>query len=341
MAYMRQSQGELFRMQSKWELAEQALEEAQGLFQQLGDRSGMAYTRQSQGELFRMQDKWELAKQSLEEALGLFQQVGDQRGLANTHVSRGELFTKLGRFQDAEEAYSEALRLSRNIDYAWGTTTAVVQLAKLISRRGAVRADQDTLEEALKLHRQRKAVAGEIQVLKALGDLEAHGSRHALAYGHYLQALSLAEQHTDLSGTSELYVRAAKVSLAANLPEFGLYWSTHALDLLSIGAVPLPQARLLRVTALQLLADCARSLGYPIANDALRAAWYLALEQRHPDALQFESQLADQVPGFNPSVRPTSEELQALGGRISELMRSHDEGLVLRGIHVRRPFGTA
>ncbi len=336
-AYTLQSQGDLFQQQSKLDLAQQALADALSLFQQLGDRYGQAYTLQSQGALFRRQSKLDLAQQALADALSLFQQLGDHIGLVNTLVSQGELFTKQGRLQDAEAASVKALHLSRDIDYPWGPFAALGLLTEIIPRRGAVRADVTTLEAALRLHRQTKNLSGEIQVLKALGELESHEGHHAGAYDYFLQALSLAEQLSDRADTADLYIRAGKSALSANLPEYGLSWSSRALDLLSVGRSE--KARLLRVPALQLLADCARRLDHPVADEALRAAWHFALGQNHPDAPRLEAQLAAQVPAFNPNVRPTPEELESLSERLTELMRSHDRALVLRGINVRRPFG--
>ena len=330
--------GDIHMERDIWAHAENCYNEALQMYGKVESRRGEAATLQAQGDLYRMQDKLKEAEQVLERALSLYQEVGNRLGQANTLQSQGDLLTKQGKFQDAEATHVEGLRLSRSLEYSWGIYMALKSLGELISSRGALVTDKSTLEEALTLHQQQKNLSGEILVLKGLGDIELHRNSYDLAYAYYLHALELAEQVFPSVDVADLYTRAARAAVAADRPELGLYWSTHALELLS--HAPSIKARPGRVLVLQVLADSARLLGQPIADDVLRTAWHIATDLGHPDAPKIASQLAAQVSGFNPDVRPAPEELQNLASRIIELMRSHDAELVSRGIHPRRRFET-
>ena len=93
----------------------QALEEALGLYRDLGDRLGQADALIHLGDVRRLTGDYPAAVQALEEALGLCRDLGDRLGQAKALNKLGTVRRLTGDYPAAVQALEEALGLYRDL----------------------------------------------------------------------------------------------------------------------------------------------------------------------------------------------------------------------------------
>jgi predicted ATPase/class 3 adenylate cyclase len=87
------------------------LEEAQGVFRELGDEGGVARTSWGLGNLVYEEGRYDEAERLFTGALAIHQRLGDPFGMAWDHFEIGVTVQRVGRYEEAEHHAKEALRL--------------------------------------------------------------------------------------------------------------------------------------------------------------------------------------------------------------------------------------
>ena len=78
------------RLTGDYPAAAQALEQALGIYRDLGDRLGQANALNYLGAVRRMTGDYPAAAQALEQALGIYRDLGDRLGQANALLDLGD-----------------------------------------------------------------------------------------------------------------------------------------------------------------------------------------------------------------------------------------------------------
>ena len=105
----------------------QALEQALGIYRDLGDLRGHANALNYLGAARRLTGDFPAAARSLEQALGIYRGLGDRGGEAEALNERATLHRVSGELAQAEGCHQQALGLARAIASSWDEAHALVE----------------------------------------------------------------------------------------------------------------------------------------------------------------------------------------------------------------------
>ena len=106
------------------------LEEALGIYRDLGNRLGQANALSDLGVLRRVTGDYPAAAQVLEQALGIYRDLGNRDGEAGALNEKGTLHRVSGDLTSAEESHQQALELARAIASPWDEARALAGLGR-------------------------------------------------------------------------------------------------------------------------------------------------------------------------------------------------------------------
>jgi tetratricopeptide (TPR) repeat protein len=106
------------------------LEQALGIFRDLGDRRGEASALAYLGVVRRLTSKYPDAARDLKQALGIFRDLGDRGGEAEVLNETGALHRVTGDLARAEGCHEQALKLAHSIDSPWDEAHALAGLGR-------------------------------------------------------------------------------------------------------------------------------------------------------------------------------------------------------------------
>jgi non-specific serine/threonine protein kinase len=128
----------------------------------------------SLGTFAEAQGDWARATQLLEEALGLFWELGDRRGVARALNMLGNMTYEQGRYERATSLFEESLRLARELGDRRQSGAALGNLGWVALEQGALARAKDRLEEALETDRAVGDVQNVAVTLNLLGEVAFH-----------------------------------------------------------------------------------------------------------------------------------------------------------------------
>ncbi|MEA2560689.1 MAG: eukaryotic-like serine/threonine-protein kinase [Acidobacteriota bacterium] len=182
--------------------AEEAFNQAQGLFEAAGDRRGVAKALRARGELKAVQAEIEGARTLYDEALALQREIGDERGAAETVRLLGNLYYDVRDDDRAAAFFEEALAAMTRLRNRRGTADVLHSRARLVTRQGDLAGARGLYERALVLQREtlyRQSEAKSLQGLALLDSMEGHLPS---ARRHYERALALQRGSGDRNGAA-------------------------------------------------------------------------------------------------------------------------------------------
>jgi tetratricopeptide (TPR) repeat protein len=123
--------GKLYQNLDRWPQAAGVLEQALGLFRQVGDRLGEANVYYSMAKIDMALDDVDAAKRYLDQALALHMLIGDRYREARDRNYRSDILVALGEVTQAREDLSFALEVYTALDlpYADGVAAKLEDLA--------------------------------------------------------------------------------------------------------------------------------------------------------------------------------------------------------------------
>ncbi len=130
------------------------LDEAEKLYEQLGDRSGLAGVYREKADLAEAHSDYLGALALVDRALEVVRQVGDRYRTGGLITSRGLVLADVGRFTEAQTAFDESLSLYESIQDAEGVAHNTGNAAEMRLARGELAGARSAFEHALELHRQ-------------------------------------------------------------------------------------------------------------------------------------------------------------------------------------------
>jgi tetratricopeptide (TPR) repeat protein len=161
--------GILRRMTGDYPAADQALEQALGVYRDLGDRLGQANALNNLGVVRRMTGDYPAAAQALEQALGIYHDLGDRLGQANALLQLGIVRSTAGDYPAAVQAHEQALGVYRDLGDRLGQAHALQYLGEVRRLTGDDQAAALALEQALGLYRDLGDRLGRANALLRLG----------------------------------------------------------------------------------------------------------------------------------------------------------------------------
>jgi len=159
--------GDVRRLTGEFPAAAQALEEALGIARDLGDRNGQANALSSLGDV-RLTGEFPAAARNLEEALAIYRDLGDRGGEVTALNERGTLHLASGELAESERSHQQALELARAIASSWDEAHALAGLGRCAMVGRAAEAE-DKLRQALEIFER----IGAAEVADVAAELEA------------------------------------------------------------------------------------------------------------------------------------------------------------------------
>jgi tetratricopeptide (TPR) repeat protein len=95
----------------EYDIALEALQQAQEIYGKAGEQASESETLNDQGVVYIQQEMWEEAKQVLDEALAIRTSLEDRSGQALTLGNMGMMYERQGNRDEAIAAYEQALEI--------------------------------------------------------------------------------------------------------------------------------------------------------------------------------------------------------------------------------------
>lgn len=170
----------------------QHLQEALGIYRQIGDRAGegrvlsaLALAYQQHGQIIQALTYYEKAADNARE-------IGDIRQHGVISANMADAYTTLGRLADARECVEVALRIGNQVKDRSVLSVAYTQLAQLLVAEGDMEAAQNNLDQALALSREIGDQNIESQALGGLGFIVARQGDLSQSVDYFGQATFIA-----------------------------------------------------------------------------------------------------------------------------------------------------
>ncbi|MFF5204383.1 BTAD domain-containing putative transcriptional regulator [Streptosporangium sp. NPDC000396] len=144
------------------------------------------------------------AEDLLERARSLFEEIGDERGIAHVLRSLAVLDRLGGRFDVAMERYRQTLSTLRRVGDHVAQTHTLIGLALIYLERRDAHAARETLTEALTLAEKTGDSRSRAQVLYRIGELRLAEQDFEGAVGAFAVAIDLARALDDTTGEAFL-----------------------------------------------------------------------------------------------------------------------------------------
>ncbi|KAG8944641.1 hypothetical protein FRC03_001965 [Tulasnella sp. 419] len=166
-----QSIGSILRLQSKDEEAISAFEDARHMFEEIGNQLKATQCLQSLGNILRMQSKNEEAKKVLEDARAIFTQIGDQLGAGQCLQSLSDMLHMQGNYEEAKSSLEDAKAIFIKIGSLLGVTQCQRSLGNILRMQGKYDKAKSALEDARVMFLKLGDQLGTIQCLQSLGEI--------------------------------------------------------------------------------------------------------------------------------------------------------------------------
>jgi predicted ATPase/transcriptional regulator with XRE-family HTH domain len=190
------------------------LEEALGLYRELGDRNGIAQVLNGLGLVARQQEQYERATASYEESARVSRDLGDQERLGIALGNLGGLALDQGDLAQGKERLEEALAifhvLGDQSDIAW----ILGQLGRIAAREGNLAAAEERLQESLALGREVGAKRWIAYAQRDLGRLARDRGQIEQSTEQLYESLTVAREVGELDLTLALLGEVGTLAVA-------------------------------------------------------------------------------------------------------------------------------
>ncbi|MCB9160421.1 MAG: AAA family ATPase [Caldilineaceae bacterium] len=180
------------RLQGRHKEASAVLTEVLTLYQQLGMALHQAFVLQKLGSAAEYQELFELAVAYLEQALGLFRQVGDDARTRSTLLQLGHVYDAMGEYCHAQACFVQAAEDGEHNEDVRNLMTNQLFRATYLVHLGAYDAARQVVNETVQLARRigHHSVVGETLCLR--GTIECHHGAYVAALATFDEALAVS-----------------------------------------------------------------------------------------------------------------------------------------------------
>ncbi len=179
-----------------------ALEQAQKLYAEAGQKQGTARMIQVTGDIFYSSGDFAKAREFSKQALAIYREIGDQSGIANAlNDLANELYTN-GDFAGARPLYEESLEVYRAVGSKRGIAGGLGNLANVMDSEGDLESAGEAQEQALDAFRQVGDQRGASTTLTNIGSLLLEKGDLGAASKALAQALAEARKIDFKSGAA-------------------------------------------------------------------------------------------------------------------------------------------
>jgi len=171
--------------------AQDKLQEARTLYQQLGDRSLEAETLIGLAFVAKASRNPQAALDYLQQALTLKEAVEDLPGVADVLFNLGRSYAELGTFTPALDAYNRARDLYQELDFPSAEAFSLTERGAVYDALGEYQQALDAYNEALPLWKEAGDRQGEAVTYNNIGKIYDDLGQYREALDYYNQALPL------------------------------------------------------------------------------------------------------------------------------------------------------
>jgi len=189
--------GALALRQSDYAAAQDYHAQAQALFREIGDQSGIATALQNLGNVAAYRGDYAAAQDYHAQAQALFREIGDQSGIADALNSLGRIAPSPN---DKRIYFMESLALRREIGDRVGMAVSLNNLGAIAEGEGDYVAARAYYDESLSLKREVGDKRGIATALLNLGHIAHDQGDYAAAYDFFAGSLSIRREIGDRRG---------------------------------------------------------------------------------------------------------------------------------------------
>jgi tetratricopeptide (TPR) repeat protein len=175
--------------------------------------------------------QYEAAYQEAQEAQRLFQQVGNRGGTARANVLLGMTSYRLGRVEQAREYLQEAVEMARQTGEPRLRLTAIDTLADVLCHFGEYETAQRYFEEALETSRTLGDLYYSALILNNLGTVHFTQQRFDQASSCYQECLELCQRVGDRVGEAIALSNLAEIASLEGKHEHAWQLCEQSLDI--------------------------------------------------------------------------------------------------------------
>ena len=182
------------RLQGRHNEASAGLTEALTLYQRLGMSLHQAFVLQKLGSAAEYQELFELAVAYLEQALGLFRQLGDDARARSTFLQLGHVYDAMGEYCRAQACFVQAAEDGEHNEDVRNLMTNQLFRATYLVHLGAYDEARQLVNETVQLARRigHRSAVGETLCLR--GMIECHGGAYTAALATFEEALAVSRE---------------------------------------------------------------------------------------------------------------------------------------------------
>jgi tetratricopeptide (TPR) repeat protein/transcriptional regulator with XRE-family HTH domain len=266
--------GNVRRMAGDYPGALSDLQEAAGICQDFGDRRGQATSLIGMAGAQLLTGDYPGAATVLQEALGICRDLGDRRGQASAFADLGNVALAIGDYPGAARDLQEALGIFRDLSHRLGQVYTMTSLGKVALAAGDYSGAARNLQEALDSYRDLGDRLGQARALTCLGEMRRRTGDNPGAAQDLKRALDITREIGNRHAEATILNESGTLSRAGGDLSQARSCHQQSLNLARQMGIPLEEAH-----ALAGLGRCALAAGQGAeAEGRLRQA--LAILQR-------------------------------------------------------------
>jgi tetratricopeptide (TPR) repeat protein len=279
----------VYWQQSRYQQADDHLQQALTLARQAGDRDREAGTLANLGVIRSAQGRYQEASTLTAQALNIYRLAGDLSGEMKCLADLGNIEERQGRYQQAARHHHQSLAIARKTDDHYMECSALINLGTVRLGQGDLQQADGDLCQALALCPQASNRDQQAEALTRIGDVRSRQGSPQEACDRLQEALALYQETGGRSGQADALNSLGEALLAAGQPDRARTHHTTACDMASDIGDKYQQAR-----AHDGLAHAHHALARPDeARDHWEQALALYTHLGTPEADQVRAQLAE------------------------------------------------
>jgi DNA-binding SARP family transcriptional activator/predicted negative regulator of RcsB-dependent stress response len=223
----------VYWQQSRYQQADDHLQQALALFRQTGDRLGEACTLTNLGVIRAAQGRYQEASTLNVQGLDIYRQAGDLSGEMRCLSDLGNTEERQGRYQQAARHHDESLAIARKIGDRYMECSALINLGTARMWQGDLPQAAGYLGQALALCPETSDRSQQAEALTRTGDVCLRQGRPQDACDCFQEALALYQEIGDRSGEADALNGLGEALLVAGQPSRARARHTTACDIAS------------------------------------------------------------------------------------------------------------
>lgn len=196
--------GLLAHYQSDYVFARSCHEEALGIWEELGERSGMAHSLLHLGQAAHYQSDFNIARSCYAASLTLWRELGDQGNTIRSLNSLGDVAAKQGDSVFARSCHEESLAICREMREPGNIARALLHLGHTLLSQWDFSGAISCYEQCLTICQETGDRRGILRALSGLGVAAQYQCDYSRAQSYFEKALALYREAGDRRSTANI-----------------------------------------------------------------------------------------------------------------------------------------